>query len=274
MAQLGSAVDSAQLDIGSVEVRVGALSSAGKLTQAHSLGVVDSFTFEGTINSVSYNALFPSKQIATAIIENLSKATLTYGENSVRNLNLHFGNGLVASVVANATTLATTTAAAATSFTVATGTGSTIAAGETYMIYPAGHPELMSLVQVASISTDTVTVVTGQSLPVAYDLTVYPVVHVVKSQAVGFGAASYTQYFTVDAIKVGFTDGKPRVWRIWKASIGGTASIASSRTDFARPSMELSILAPDVKDVAALGALNHVAGEVAKYPLAAYYTAA
>jgi hypothetical protein len=250
-------VDSAQLDIGSVEVRVGPLSSAGKLTQANSLGVVDSFTFEGTINSVSYNALFPSKQIATAIIENLSKATLTYGESSARNLNLHFGNGLVASVAANATTLA-----------------STIAPGETYMIYPEGHPELMSLVQVASVSTDTVTVVTGQSLPVAYDLTTYPVVNVIKSQAVGFGAASYTQYFTVDAIKVGFTDGKPRVWRIWKASIGGTASIASSRTDFARPSMELSILAPDVKDVATLGALHHVAGEVAKYPLAAYYTAA
>jgi hypothetical protein len=95
MAILGGAVTN-KFVIGNFELRVGPQEMAGKLTSAHSVGVIDRFAVRDQQQSADLTGLFPQELIDTDIVSQTTQLTATLREFSPRNLNILLGNGLAA----------------------------------------------------------------------------------------------------------------------------------------------------------------------------------
>ena len=105
MAKLG-APSTNKFNIGTAEVRIGPMASANKLTQSHSIGLVDNATVEITQNSVDLLGGFPQVLVDTAVISQEATMTATLREFSQRNFNVLIGEG-VADYIADNTSLTT-----------------------------------------------------------------------------------------------------------------------------------------------------------------------
>ncbi len=93
MAILGGAVTN-KFVIGNFELRVGPQNMAGKLTSAHSVGVIDRFAVRSQQQSADLMGLFPQELIDTDIVSQTTQLTATLREFSPRNMNMLLGNGL------------------------------------------------------------------------------------------------------------------------------------------------------------------------------------
>jgi hypothetical protein len=94
MAILGGAVTN-KFVIGNFELRVGPQNMAGKLTSAHSVGVIDRFAVRSQQQSADLMGLFPQELIDTDVVSQTTQLTATLREFSPRNMNILLGNGLV-----------------------------------------------------------------------------------------------------------------------------------------------------------------------------------
>ena len=93
MALIGSA-QTRKFSIGTAELRVGPLNMAGRLTQAHSVGLIDSSSFSVEQTVVDLKGGFPQVINDSAITEQMSTVTGTLREFSRRNLGILMGQGL------------------------------------------------------------------------------------------------------------------------------------------------------------------------------------
>lgn len=259
---LGSPVTD-KFPIGTAEIRIAELAKALKHLPSDSIGCLDDVTISITNTSVQKMAGFPRRQVASAITENVVSVTGTVGEYSRRNIQTLAGEApepLVAEVVAG---LASAAVAGATSLTLNTGEGANFAAGQLIVMYVEGRPELISIVQIDSITADTVTLKANTPT-----LHAYPglLTRIFAAQPIG-KSITKTEYFSIQVLQTEFSTGKPIPWNFWKGSITNGLELALNPTDFSTTSMEISMLEPAASDFQTGGQLEHVKDFILDYPI-------
>lgn len=263
MAQLGSA-RTRQWNLGVAELRLTPLSSSGKALQSHSVGLNDNVIVEIAQESVRLEGGFPRKLIDSAIATQTGTIRATLREFSRRNLNVQLGLGVPASSAADvATTMAgTATIAGATSLEVTSAAG--LSAGDTIVVFQRGKPETVSVVVIASIATNVLTLSAKTPLLVAYDPAA--VVDVFSGHPIAVGAAAETKYFGAQVIQRNPVTGRPRVIDAWKCSLGGGFSLEANGQDYGSNELVLEIMEPAADEYAAGGPLEHLSEIIPAYP--------
>lgn len=263
MAQLGSA-RTRQWNLGVAELRLTPLSSSGKALQSHSVGLNDSVTVEFQQDSVKLEGGFPRKLIDSAISTQTGSVRATLREFSRRNLNVQLGLGVPAGSVTDVATTLTGAAltAGAVSMTVTDGAG--ISAGDTLVVFQRGKPDTVSVVVVDSVATNVVTLNAKTPLLVAYDPAT--IVDVFSGHPIGIGSAAETQYFGAQVIQRNPVNGRPRIFDLWKVTLGGGFSYQSGNQDYGSNDLTLDILEPAADDYAVGGPLEHLADIIPNFP--------
>jgi hypothetical protein len=265
MANLGSP-RTTKFQIGTAELRIGPLASANKLTQAHSIGLVDSVTIEISQDSVDLEGGFPRVPVDTAIVRRNGTVTAAMREYSRRNLKLLMGEGVDSSEPADVASLVTNNAASgATALTVTGGTGAEFTDGDIVVIYPDGNPAAVSVCRVASVLVDAITLDADTPTLHAYNGTV-DTIHIYLARSVGIGAVQTTNYFSAQILQVERKTGRPVGFNIWKSTIASGMTMATNATDFASTDLQVKILDPAAAEYGAGGALVHIADLVAAHP--------
>ena len=257
---------SEKFSIGTSEVRIAPMNLALKQMPIHSLGALDDVTINISNTAVVKNAGFPQRQVASAITENLVSVTATPSEYSRRNIQILAGEAPEVAVVDVASTLSASATAGATSINVATGDGANFSPGQVITLYPEGRPELLSVVKVASIATDTITLSADTPILHNYAATV---TRVYVTYPIG-KSLTKTNYFSLQVIQSEFSSGRPLPWNFWKASVSSGLELAMNATDFASTNLEISVLEPAASEYGTGGDLEHVADLIAQYPIYMY----
>lgn len=265
MAKLG-APQTTKFQIGTAEVRIGPLSLANKLTQAHSIGLIDNVTIEISQDSVDLEGGFPRSPVDTAIVRRNGTVTATLREYSRRNIKIMMGEGVDGAVPSDvASLLVSNTSAGATSFSVTAATGANFSAGDIIVIYPDGDPASVSVCEIDSVATDTITLDTNTPTLHDYNGTV-DTIHVYVAQQVGIGAVQTTNYFSAQVLQVERKTGRPVGFNIWKATIASGMTIASNAEDFASNDLSIKMLDPAASEYAVGGDLVHLAAIIPSHP--------
>jgi len=264
MASLGTAQTNA-FSIGTAELRLGQLSSAGQLSQANSVGVIDDAAVNISRNVAELKGGFPQKVIATAVTEKNGKITATLREYSRRNLNLLLGNGFGTTFTAATATVTADLAQSATSATVDSVTG--FAVGDFVVIYQEGKPETVSIAQLTAIASSAPLGVSfaANSLSTSY-VAADGVIHIYKANSVAVGKSNAVEYFSASLVQQSQA-GKPLVWDLWKVSANGALDYATNAKDFASMKMELQVIEPSLSEYAVGGALEHLAAVIPGHPM-------
>lgn len=244
MSKLGTPITN-EFPIGTAELRIGPMTSAGKLGQANSIGLVDKTNVKVSQETKELEGLFPKVLIASAVTKQLATVMATFREMSRKNLSVLLGAGIVAAATPVSTTIAADVALNATGATLASGTG--FAVGDICVIYQTGKPETVSIVKIATLVTNAVTWA-ASSLSVA--LTAADgVINFYKANEVPLGDVTKVNYFSASAIWSS-TSGAPNFFHFWKVSVGGSMDFNTSGDDFASSDMELKVLQPGAADLA------------------------
>ena len=265
MANLG-APKTTKFQIGTAEVRVGPMTSALRLTQAHSIGLIDNVTVEIAQDSVDLEGGFPRAPVDTAIVRRNGTITATLREYSRRNIKLMMGEGIAGAEPTDAKTLIVTNlATAGASFDVSGGDGALFITGDLWVIYPDGRPSEITVVRVLSVATDTVTLDADTPALHDYDGTA-ETINIYKAQSVGIGSVQTTNYFSVEVLQVERKTGRPVGFQIWKATIASGMTLGSNAEDFASNDLALKVLDPAAADYTATGDLFHVSDIIPLHP--------
>lgn len=249
--------------IGTSELRIGPQTQANMLDTSDSVGVIDDATLTIGVTSVDLKALFPRQIVATAIVEQAASVAATMREYSRKNLNVMLGGSVSDTAPTDvATTLATTASAGASTLVLTDATG--FAAGDLAVVYPDGFPEQVSVVEIASIATETLTLVTGQTTQHAYNVST-GTIHVFKAQPIAIGSLERTNYFSMMLVNQDNRSGRPGIASFWKCAISGNVDIANNANDFASSKMDFKVLRPALAEFDTGGVLDHLAGLSATY---------
>ena len=262
MAKLGTPVTN-DFMVGTAELRLGPLNMANKLTQAHSVGLIDTVTMEVSQESVELKAGFPKALIDTAVSEQVSSLTATLREYSRRNLGVLLGEGILASATAVETTVPGTASAGDTSLTVTS--AASISASDVVVVYPKARPEEISVCRVDSIATDTLTFDAGTPLLHNVDGGADEV-NVYVSHATPIGAVSETNYFSAQVVTLDRSKGKPIGFNFWKAAVSSGMNLQLGSDDFASTDLSISFLEPTISEYSAGQPLEHLAQIIPMYP--------
>lgn len=249
-----------KFQIGTAELRVGPMTSAMKLVQANSVGLVDSCSVTIGQESVDLEGGFPKQLMDSAVVRQTAEVSTVLREYSRRNLKMAIGDGVTTAVADVATTVGTAASAAATTLIVASATG--MSASDLVVAYPVGTPETVQIVRVASIATNTLTLDTAT--PLLFDLAVGAVVFVAKQVAIG--AVSQTNYMSASIVQKENSSGRPLVWNFWKASISGNLEYATNASDFASTTMTLKCLQPAASEYGVGANLAHLSNIIPTHP--------
>ena len=170
--------------IGTVELRIGMLNEANKLTAMHSVGIVDSVKLESTTDTAELMAGSPQRQVDVAITKSSTTFTATMRETSRRNMNILLSNPDIAPdsasahVVGSVSTSAALQKGAKTLNTFSDLTGQ-IRSGDVIGVFPVATPAEFQLCEVQSVtgasneSTQTTTL-SGFTTPTTFTSTATP----------------------------------------------------------------------------------------------------
>ena len=259
---LGSPITN-KFQIGTAELRVGPMTSAMKLLQSHSVGLVDSVTVTIGQESVDLEGGFPKQLMDSAIVRQTAEVSAVLREYSRRNLKVAIGDGVATAVTDVSTAMAGSAAAAATSVTVTTGTGANLTAGDLLVSYKLNAPENVQILRVQGIATDTVTL--DSDTPLLFDVVNGDPVYVAKQVAIG--AVAKTNYMAAMVVQKENSTGRPMVWSFWKASISGNLEYATNASDFASTTTTLKCLQPSAAEYGVGQPLAHLADIVPTHPI-------
>lgn len=273
MAKLGAPVTK-KFSIGTAEVRVGPMSSAGRLIQSHSIGLVDSASVTVTQESVDLEGGFPQQIVDTAVVKQSAGVTATMRETSRKNLRLMLGEGIEGTQPADVKATLDNTQADivvdGTALILQTGEGALFTAGDLVVVYPTGRPEDVCIDRVASILTDTLTLENGVAVALPVQTESTTVYHVFLANQVAIGAITQTNYFGVAVIQQENSSGRPINFQFWKAAMSGSMTFDTNATDFASNDLELKILQPAVSEYGAGEPLVHLASIIPAHPTGLY----
>jgi hypothetical protein len=267
MAAIG-APRTTKFQIGTAEIRVGPLSMANKLTQAHSVGLLDSVTIEVSQDSVDLEGGFPRSPVDTAIIRRVGMVTGTLREYSRRNLRLMLGEGVGSTEPSDVSSLVVSdVAAGATAVTVTTGDGAEFTAGDLVVIYPEGNPAAVSVCLIASISGNVLTLSANTPTLHAYNGTLAaPAIKIYVAQQVAVGGVAETNYFAAQVIQTERKTGRPVGFNIWKSAIASGMNMATNAEDFASTELQFKMLEPSAAEYGVGGPLAHLASIIPSHP--------
>jgi len=273
MAKLGSPVTK-KFQIGTAELRIGPLSAAGKLTQAHSVGIIDSAAFNLTTNSVDLNGGFPQILVDTQIVSQTATITAAMREYSQRNMSILSGLGVPATTTTRFSGFATTDSAAQdTAITLQTGEGTNFAAGDFAVIYPEGSPEQVSVCLIASVAVDILTLDAGTPALFAYNGATAPqTVHVYRADHISMGSVTTAQYFAVQLLVQDIANaGAPIGLNVWKAAVSSGLDYNTSATDYGTANLELKLLQPSASEYGVGQPLNPLANVIPSNPFGMFF---
>lgn len=256
--------------IGVAEVRIAPMTSALKLTAAHSLGVVDNASVAGEVSKVELPAGFPQRNVASVVTANNLTLTATAREYSYRNMRLTVGEGITTSPTDVSSQVTTSLAVAGVSFDVSSGDGANFSAGKHVVIYNEALPEIVHYGIIESIATDTITLTAETAAAVALDGTA-DTIRIFEANSIALGATTQTHYFSCSVLQKEQSTGRPLIFNFWKASSSGSFTYETSATDFASNNMEFEILQPSRSDYFESGSdLFHIKSLIATYPVGMY----
>lgn len=264
MPNLGTAQTN-KFSIGTAELRIGPLGSAGNLTQAHSVGLLDNATIEVSQNSVDLLGGFPQKIIDTAVISQESSLTATLREYSKRNINVMLGNTVEDYITAVATDSIVLDASdtAGVTLTLPTGEGTNWATGDYLVVHSALNPADVNVCRVASVAIDVITLDAGTPL----DFTTAIGDFVFRAEESPIGDINNTNYFAATLIQTQRGNAaRPAVFNFWKAAISGGMSYGTDSADFASTEFAIKLLEPSAADYGAGGTLVHLANIIPAHP--------
>lgn len=269
MSKLGSPSTN-KFSIGTAEVRLGPLSVANKMTQAHSVGLLDDATVEVSQNSVDLLGGFPQVIVDTAITSQETNLTATAREYSKRNIAVMLGEGASATYDANVSSLVVSdVAAAGVTFDVSVGTGADFTVGTIVTIYPEGFPEQLSICRIASIAVDAITL--DAETPVLFDYNgTTATINIFEAQPAAIGNITETNYFAVMLVQTDREFGRPVVFNFWKGAVGAGMTLGTNATDFASTEINIKLLQPAVSEYATGAPLEHLANIIPDYPVGMY----
>jgi hypothetical protein len=273
--------------IGSAELRFGALSSAGRLKQSDSAGLIQSASVNFAQNSVDLKAGLPQQLVDSVITETTVTVTAQAYEFTRRNMRLMVNEGTVtgetewsyiSTAVADATDILSSqaTTGAKTLKITATGISATnLAVNDLVGVYAASSPEKFSVIKLTAISvTGSVATLTfdAGATPMVYDLGSSDKVVAYKINPVSLGKSAETKYFTVDILGKNHASNQVQGFRFWKAAIQGGLDYSFSNDNFAVTPLTFKILLPTAEEVGVGGALNGIAGLYADHPLGMFWS--
>lgn len=273
MSNLGSAQTS-KFNIGTAELRIGPLGSAGQLVQTHSVGLIDNATISVTQNSVDLLGGFPQKLVDTAIVSQEAGMTATLREYSKRNLTLLLGGAVAAygSEAATDRVVLDASDTAGTTLTLPTGEGVNWATGDLLILHSVTDPGNVNVCRVESVAVDVLTLDAGT--PTTFTTAVGDLIFRASPSAVG--NVSETNYFAVALVQKqrvkqsGTTTSKPAVWQFWKAAVSAGMEYSSNPEDFGSTELQLKLLEPSAADYGTGGALTHLSNIIPTYPTGMY----
>lgn len=268
MAVLGSP-QTGGFFIGTAEVRVGPVSSAGKLSQSHSIGLVDSASVTVEQTTVDLLGGFPQLPADTAVTGQTSSVTATLREYSRRNLNILMGGAVQAYDTTDLRTAIDTTTALAAGATVIPVTESAgFVVGDIVGLAVQGSPELVTISRVAALDTvppDGITLETDLGLVAAIPAGSTAVLYKIPSIAVG--NITTVNYVSTSLVFTHRKTGRPVVYHAWKSAINSSATLSLGATDFASTELSLKLLVPAASEYAVGQPLAHLANIIPSHPV-------
>lgn len=258
-----------KFNIGTAELRVGPLSSAMRLVQAHSIGLVDKVMVSVTQDKVDLEGMFPKVVVDSAIISQKAEITATAREYSRRNMSLMLGNG-IAPVDVNglpdpaadiATTLSVAAVAADTDLTVVA--AGALAAGDFIIVYDVDHPENVEVLKIASVLANVITLDADTPVVMAHPSGS----KVFAARQVAVGAITQTEYFSAMIVQKQNSNGRPVVMNFWKVTNSAGMEYGSDPSNFASTDIKLTCLTPVAVDYAVGAPLEHLANIIPAHPM-------
>lgn len=268
MSNLGSAKTS-RYQIGTAELRVGPMSLANKLTQAHSVGLVDDAGVNNTKTYAKLEGGFPKKVVDQAPISVATTITATAREFSRRNIGILLGNGIMADSVDVANVVTASASVTAATLTSATG----FAVNDLVVVFVADRPETASVAKISAIATNDLTFDSDLCLAMTYGsyISAGEVVRIFKAAEIAVGRNMAAQYFSVQMVQQDSQSGRPRIWNFWKASCSAGLDYGTNSSDYGSTKMEFEVLEPSAADYGSIGsALYGVRGLIPSFPMGMY----
>lgn len=260
MAALGSAKTN-RFMIGTAELRVGAMSAAAKLTQAHSVGLIDNASVNYSRETAQLMGGFPKKLVDETPTAENTTITATLREYSRRNLGIMLGQGILtdaADLQSTASGVMTGTAAAPV-FNAVSGTG--FVANSTVVVYVEGQPEIVAVAVVASLATNAITLSGMDSdlyTEINAAITAAKTVKIYKAAVISVGNLTQTQYVAVSLIQKDLKTGRPIVFNFWKCSVQGGLDYGTNADDYASTELTLNVLEPAASEYGVGQPLEHL----------------
>lgn len=263
---LGSARTN-KFPIGTAELRVGPLTSAGNLKDVHSVGLIDQATLSVSQESAQLLGGFPKKLVDSAITQQSSTISATMREFSRRNLEVLLGEGSQTQPADVTSAVAVSTAVAdAVLINVTTSDGSKFTVGDIITAFPAGVPEQVTVARISSITDDALTLDAGT--PVLFDLPVGSPIFI--SRQIAIGNVSQTNYMAVTLIQKEASTGRPLVFNFWKGSVSSGLEYSTNADDFGSTELTLDLLEPTAAEYGSGGDLEHLANIIPTHPVGFY----
>lgn len=283
MAALGTA-QTKNFQIGNAELRIGALTSAGKLKQSHSVGLVQTANVNFAQTMAELKGGLPLQLIDSVVTETTVTVTAQAYEYTRSNIRAMLNEGVVSTTEADfvfevtLSSTVTASSAAAIAYTSPTPvTGSTLpvyatdmATGTLVGIYKKGAPENVSIVCLTANATATGLAFASGSI--LFDYASSDVLVIYKLNPVGLGKSDKTAYYTLDLLSKNHNSGVTQGFRFWKAAIQGGMDYSFSNDNFAVTPMSFKILLPTAEELAVGGDLVGISGMQVLNPLGMFWT--
>lgn len=263
--------------IGEAEIRIGPLSSANKLKQSDSVGLIQGATVSFTQETVDLEGGLPKRLVDTAIVKQVATINAQVFEYSRKNIRVMLGEGIEASppaalagtmqVGATATSSGTTTLQTSIPF-------ASVAVGELYVLYNVGSPEKVSVVRVSAVANDTFgnadITIDNTKTPLLFDVALNDPIF--RANQVGVGKSNATSYFALDVIGMEHSTGNPVGFKFWKAAVASGLEYGFQADNFAVTQLSFKVLAPAAIEYGTGQPLVHLADIVPSHPYGMYWS--
>ncbi len=269
MSMLGTPKTS-QFIAGAAEVRISALTAAGRQTSNHSVGVIDKWGFMVNNEFVDLKSGFPRTLLDKMLIESTAEVTFTTREGTIRNWNVLTGGAVVDYPTAGGdlvATVDTSTAITAGEDTLVLTTDVAFTSGMTVSIYSTTDPTKVTISTVSSYTSGTKTLVLTTGLETLADFAQNEVVKVSKCQTFGAGLNGSVNYFAVQLVYLDRPTSRPKVVDFWKCSIAAGITVENDGASFAANDWRCGVLVPTGADYATSGPLYHQRVAIPANPL-------
>lgn len=271
---IGTPVTS-KFHIGQGELRIGAQTLANKLTQTHSVGLLQDINVNFEAQSVDLEGGLPKTLVDTAITRFVCTINANAYEYSRKNIRVMLAEGTEGTVVEydGSLEVASTTA----STTLETNLPyADVVVGDLLVMYPTAEPEKVSVVRVTAKADrgggnagEAQITIDATETPTLFNYDVGTLIF--KANQIGLGNSTATNYFSAQVVGLEHSTGRPIGFNFWKVAIAGGLNYTFGSDNFASTPITFKVLKPATSEYGVGGALVHLADIVPTHPYGMYY---